>query len=106
MGGKFFAARNPKGFSGKNTQKEVVEQRRMEYKALWVEDLVCLAAFVNDLLDLRQLKDGVFSLNYSEFDPCETFTLVCNTFSPQSLAKGVKISWNAIDSSDWGDQEI
>ena len=27
MGGKFFAARNPKGFSGKNTHKEVVEKR-------------------------------------------------------------------------------
>lgn len=34
MGGKFFAARNPKGFSGMNTQKEVVEKRRMEYKEL------------------------------------------------------------------------
>jgi len=50
-----------------------------------------MQSFCSDLLDLRKLRDGVFALVNEPFDPVETFDLVCNIFSPQSMAKRVKI---------------
>ena len=53
--------------------------------------LYFLQSFVEDLLDLRQIKDGVFSLSQSEFDPNETFDLICNSFQPQAGLKGIRL---------------
>jgi len=39
--------------------------------------LMLMKTFVNDLLDIRQLKEGVFVLEQAVFDPNETLTFVC-----------------------------
>ena len=44
-----------------------------------------MQVFVGDLLDMRQLTDGVFSLTENEFNPNEIFDSVCNIFSPQAM---------------------
>ena len=41
-----------------------------------------MQVFVGDLLDMRQLCDGVFSLTENLFDPNEVFDLVCDIFIP------------------------
>ena len=55
--------------------------------------LTFLSSFIEDLLDLRQLKDGVFSLSTEVFDPIETFELMCSTFEPQAAAKKININF-------------
>ena len=41
-----------------------------------------MQSFVDDLLDYRQLKDGVFSLTNALFDPNETIKLILDIFKP------------------------
>ena len=53
-----------------------------------------MMSFVNDLLDLRQLRDNVFSLVSERFDPNETFTDLINIFKPQTDLRGLSISWS------------
>ena len=36
-----------------------------------------MKTFVNDLLDIRQLKEGAFVLEQAVFDPNETFSFLC-----------------------------
>ena len=55
-----------------------------------------MQTFVDDLLDLGQLKSGRFKLVKTVFDPKETFQMVCDIFSPQTIAKGVSISWEIV----------
>ena len=52
------------------------------YAKLMMSQLTLLQSFVEDLLDLRQLKDGVFTLTNALFDPNETFQVLLETFSP------------------------
>ena len=44
--------------------------------------LIFLQSFVEDLLDLGQLKDGNFVLANSIFDPNETLKVVIDAFRP------------------------
>ena len=46
---------------------------------------------MEDLLDLRQLKDGVFNLTSNLFDPNEIFQVLVDTFTPQAQAKKIAI---------------
>ena len=41
-----------------------------------------MQTFVDDLLDIKQLKDGVFSLLTRVFDPTEAIQLVLQIFDP------------------------
>ena len=41
-----------------------------------------MQTFVDDLLDLKQIKDGVFSLVTEVFDPNDVLEMVCDIFSP------------------------
>ena len=50
-----------------------------------------MQSFVDDLLDIRQIKDGVFSLEYSTFDLNEVLEEICEIFRPQTFAKGVEL---------------
>ena len=36
-----------------------------------------MASFVDDLLDLRQIREGLFSLTKEVFDPMETLEIIC-----------------------------
>ena len=48
---------------------------------------------MSDLLDLRQLKEGVFLLSEQVFDPSETLQMACDIFDAQTKVKGIDISW-------------
>ena len=46
---------------------------------------------MDDLLDLKQMQDGFFSLVNEVFDPNEVIELVCSIFEPQTTAQKVKL---------------
>lgn len=48
--------------------------------------LLLMQSFVDNLLDLRLIKDGIFPLTISVFDPNEIFDRVCTIFRQQSLS--------------------
>ena len=50
-----------------------------------------MQTFVEDLLDLKMIRDGVFSLQEEPFEPAEAFELVKNVFGPQASAKKIEI---------------
>ena len=43
-----------------------------------------MQSFVDDLLDLRQIKENAFALRMQPFDVNEILELVCNIFNPQA----------------------
>ena len=49
--------------------------------------------FVDDLLNLKLMHDGIFTLNESPFDPNEVFDNVCETFIPLLDAKKIKLTF-------------
>jgi len=49
--------------------------------------------FVDDMLDLHQIKDGAFSLQDAVFDPNEILDMVIEIFRPQADAKSLQMSW-------------
>ena len=49
---------------------------------LMMGQLNFLKTFVSDLLDLRQMRDGVFTLANEPFDPNKIFDTICNLFEP------------------------
>lgn len=75
------------------TNKETKIQRATKYLKLADSQLRLMQSFCNDLLDLRKLKDGIFSLQNEVFDPNKAFDLVCSIFSPQAQAKGISVTW-------------
>ena len=44
--------------------------------------LMLMQTFVDDLLDLQQIKNGVFKLMDGVFDPNEILDLICTIFTP------------------------
>ena len=47
---------------------------------LAISQVKLVQSFVSDLLDLRQLQDGRFSLDFALFDPSEIFQMVVEIF--------------------------
>ena len=56
--------------------------RALKYLRMSISQLQLTQSFVSDLLDLKQIKDGVFNFSWEQFDPKEIFTQVCNIFNP------------------------
>ena len=50
-----------------------------------------MLCFVNDLLDLKQMKHGVFKQIMTIFDPAEVLQLMIDMFSYQAEAQKVKL---------------
>ena len=75
--------------SGLNKSISTERERAINYASLIHSQLQLMQSFCSDLLDLRKLKDGVFTLTSEPFNPAETFDLVCNIFGPQATAKHV-----------------
>ena len=50
-----------------------------------------LQSFVEDLLDLRIIWEGNFIMDKDVFQPAEIFKLITDVFSPQAIAKGIKL---------------
>ena len=57
---------------------------------LMERSLVLVQTFVNDLLDLQQIKNGVFKLVDEVFDPNETLELISSIFVSQAEARRLK----------------
>ena len=54
----------------------------LKYTTLMMSQLVFIQSFVEDLLDLRQMSDGVFSLVAEPFDLIEVLNGICSVFDP------------------------
>lgn len=67
--------------------------------AITTRQIILMQTFVDDLLDFRQIKDGVFTLAKKAFCPAESFQLVCDVFRPQTKIKRVKIGWKVMQAS-------
>ena len=63
-----------------------------------MSQLEFLQSFVEDLLDLRQIRDGDFSLMIDIFDPKEVIKMICLIFGPQTASKGIEISYEVHNS--------
>ncbi len=64
-----------------------------KYCTLIMSQLTIMKAFVNDLLDQRQLREGVFSLDMSPFNPMREIENVVDLLSFQAKAKNVQLSF-------------
>ena len=51
--------------------------------------LTFMQLFVEDLLNMKLMKENIFSLLESPFDPNEVFENVCETFAPIVEAKKI-----------------
>ena len=62
-----------------------------------MNQLIFLQSFIEDLLDLRQLRDGVFSLILEPLDVSETLKEICSIFDPQAKAKDIRVTYKIVD---------
>jgi len=58
---------------------------------MMMSQLNFLQSFVEDMLDLRQIRNGKFTLVPETFDVSQILTLVSNIFEHQATAKRCKI---------------
>ena len=58
------------------------QQQALKYLGLINSQVQLMQSYVSDLLDLRQMKDGVFTLVREVFDPTDVLNLVCSIFNP------------------------
>ena len=68
-----------------------IDPQVLHYLQLIMSQLTFMKSFVEDLLDMRQIRDGVFSLSQAPFSPKEVLALVCKIFKPQADFKNVKL---------------
>ena len=61
------------------------------YFKLIVAQLTLIMTFVDDLLDMRQLKEGAFSLEKSIFSPSSIIRQVIDIFTPQANGKQLEL---------------
>ena len=50
-----------------------------------------MQTFVEDLLDLKLIRDGILTLDNEVFNPNETLELIKNIFRPQASAQSIKL---------------
>ena len=55
--------------------------------------LTFMQLFVEDLLNLKLMHDGMFTLVQSPFDPNKVFENVCETFRPIVEAKNIELTF-------------
>ena len=63
-----------------------------------ISQLTFVQTFVEDLLDLRTMRDGVFTLVQEPFNPFEVIELVFSVFKPQADAKNINLETQAASS--------
>ena len=63
-----------------------------------MSQLILLQSFVEDLLDMGQLKNGVFNLAKEVFDVKETLEMITDTFGPQASAKKINLHFEIVRS--------
>ena len=73
-----------------------VDPKVRRYINLVISQLTFVQSFVEDLLDLRTMRDGVFSLVQEPFNPSEVIELVFSVFKPQADAKNIKLDFQLV----------
>ena len=63
----------------------------VQYCTVMMSQLEFLQGFVDDLLDLGQLKSGDFTLTRAPFDMVEVLELIVGIFSPMAHDKNIEI---------------
>ena len=58
----------------------VDKKRAKKYFTLIISQISLMQSFVEDLLDVRQIKEGVYELEKKAFDPNEILTLIGEIF--------------------------
>ena len=56
-----------------------------------MSQLSFIQSFVEDLLDFRQIEEGVFHLSKDPFDPNSVLDLVCRIFEPQAQSRQITL---------------
>ena len=68
--------------------------KSLEHVKLSLGQLALMESFVEDLLNLRQLSEGVFYIQNTTFNLIDTLDFVVNMFEIKSKMYGVKISYS------------
>jgi len=66
----------------------------LKYCTIMLSQLEFLQSFVNDLLDLAQLKNGVFSLNLERLRVQDVIEFVHTIFQPHARSKNIQIDFD------------
>lgn len=64
-----------------------------KYFKLMENQIFMMQTFVHDLVDLRQLKDGAFSLIKSVFRPNKVLEETCSILEPSAESKGIELTY-------------
>ena len=78
-------------------------EQACKYGTIIKSQLDLMETFVDDLLDLTQLREGVFSLVQEPFDHEDVVNFIINMFAPRAQAKGITIRRKHISSTVEGD---
>lgn len=69
-------------------------EQATKYGNLMMSQLHFVQSFVDDLLDMKQMEAGVFTLASHQFDIRQVFQSISSIFDPQARAQGVQISYS------------
>ena len=62
-----------------------------------------MESFVEDLLNLRMLREGNFTIAKDRFNPTEIFDCIVRMFYFQARAKGITISYKVVNNLELPD---
>ena len=82
------------------TEDNSVKKELKHYCSLMINQLNFVLSFVEDLLDLQQLKSGNLQLAHNIFDPVEVFDLIFKIFEPQSRVQNTRLIFKSKKSKD------
>ena len=74
-------------------------EQACKYGIIIKSQLDLMETFVDDLLDLTQLREGVFSLVKEPFDQEDVVSFILNMFAPRAQAKGITIRRKYLNST-------
>ena len=63
-----------------------------KYASLVLQQLGLMESFVEDLLSLQLMGEGILTLSKQSFDPTEVFAFILDTFAIKAEACGISIS--------------
>ena len=61
-----------------------------------MQTLGLMESFVEDLLNLKLMREGILTLDKSNFDPRKAFTLILDIFEIKAEAKGISIFYDNV----------
>ena len=71
-----------------------------KYLSMIEGQLTLMQTFVSDLIDIKTLQEGVFTLQNEPFNVVDTLSGIFQVFKPQAVAKGLVLGINYRDTVD------